>query len=232
GRGRRHGRLRLRCAQAPPPRRLLAGDPDDLLDDGVDHHHRADELGPGQVLPGRLRHPHDRAYDAEYAHPVLARRRRADHAPAASDHRHRPPRAADPRSGQPAHRLEGAAYAAPPAVRVRRLRRLVLRPLSHAAVRRDHPVPLWPSADARAGHQLMDAVCAAAGYTFSSPVRGAAKLRIEPPPTGRLGYVIAATPFPAFFGSVLIMTSSTVAQNFYPARDLPWLAIAAEQYFA
>src|SRR5699024_2881502 len=51
GRGRRHGRLRLRCAQAPPPRRLLAGDPDDLLDDGVDHHHRAMSSGLGKYSP-------------------------------------------------------------------------------------------------------------------------------------------------------------------------------------
>src|SRR5699024_5871864 len=49
---------------------------------------------------------------------------------------------------------------------------------------------------------------------------------------GRLGYVIAAMPFHAFFGIVLMMTNTPVAQNFYRTLDLPWLDIAAEQYFA
>lgn len=70
------------------------------------------------------------------------------------------------------------------------------------------------------------------GYMFFSLVIGVDKLPFELPHIGRLGYVIAAMPFHAFFGIVLMMTNTPVAQNFYRTLDLPWLDIAAEQYFA
>ena len=82
------------------------------------------------------------------------------------------------------------------------------------------------------GHQLMNVHFLIVGYMFFSLVIGVDKLPIELPHIGRLGYVIAAMPFHAFFGIVLMMTNTPVAQNFYRTLDLPWLDIAAEQYFA
>jgi cytochrome c oxidase assembly factor CtaG len=82
------------------------------------------------------------------------------------------------------------------------------------------------------GHQLMNVHFIIVGYMFFSLVIGVDKLPIELPHIGRLGYVIAAMPFHAFFGIVLMMTNTPVAQNFYRTLDLPWLDIAAEQYFA
>src|SRR5699024_10222018 len=82
------------------------------------------------------------------------------------------------------------------------------------------------------GHQLMNVHFIIVGYMFFSLVVGVDKLPIELPHIGRLGYVIAAMPFHAFFGIVLMMTNTPVAQNFYRTLDLPWLDIAAEQYFA
>ncbi|WP_169252235.1 cytochrome c oxidase assembly protein [Brevibacterium sp. 'Marine'] len=82
------------------------------------------------------------------------------------------------------------------------------------------------------GHQLMNVHFLIIGYMFFSLVIGVDKLPIELPHIGRLGYVIAAMPFHAFFGIVLMMTKTPVAQNFYRTLDLPWLDIAAEQYFA
>ncbi|GAA1864779.1 cytochrome c oxidase assembly protein [Brevibacterium marinum] len=82
------------------------------------------------------------------------------------------------------------------------------------------------------GHQLMNVHFLIVGYMFFSLVIGVDKLPIELPHIGRLGYVIAAMPFHAFFGVVLMMTNTPVAQNFYRTLDLPWLDISAEQYFA
>lgn len=82
------------------------------------------------------------------------------------------------------------------------------------------------------GHQLMNVHFLIVGYMFFSLVIGVDKLPFELPHIGRLGYVIAAMPFHAFFGIVLMMTNTPVAQNFYRTLDLPWLDIAAEQYFA
>ncbi|WP_210603165.1 cytochrome c oxidase assembly protein [Brevibacterium oceani] len=82
------------------------------------------------------------------------------------------------------------------------------------------------------GHQLMNVHFLIVGYMFFSLVIGVDKLPIELPHIGRLGYVIAAMPFHAFFGIVLMMTNTPVAQNFYRTLDLPWLDIPAEQYFA
>lgn len=82
------------------------------------------------------------------------------------------------------------------------------------------------------GHQLMNVHFLIVGYMFFSLVIGIDRLPFELPHIGRLGYVIAAMPFHAFFGVVLMMTSTPVALNFYRSLDLRWLDIASEQYFA
>lgn len=82
------------------------------------------------------------------------------------------------------------------------------------------------------GHQLMNVHFLIVGYMFFSLVIGVDKLPVELPHIGRLGYVIAAMPFHAFFGIVLMMANTPVAQNFYRTLDLPWLDIAAQQYLA
>lgn len=82
------------------------------------------------------------------------------------------------------------------------------------------------------GHQLMNVHFLIVGYMFFSLVIGIDRLPISLPHIGRLCYVIAAMPFHAFFGVVLMMMSTPVAQNFYRSLDQPWLDIAGEQYFA
>lgn len=82
------------------------------------------------------------------------------------------------------------------------------------------------------GHQLMNVHFLIVGYMFLSLVIGVDRLPSELPHIGRLGYVIAAMPFHAFFGVVLMMTNTPVGLNFYRSLDLPWLDIDSEQYFA
>lgn len=82
------------------------------------------------------------------------------------------------------------------------------------------------------GHQLMNVHFLIVGYMFFSVVVGVDRLPYELPHIGRLGFVIAAMPFHAFFGIVLTMMNTPVAQNFYRSLGLDWLDITAEQHFA
>ena len=69
------------------------------------------------------------------------------------------------------------------------------------------------------------------GYMFFSLVVGVDRVPFQLPQIGKLGYVLAAMPFHAFFGIVLMMSSTPVALNFYRTLDLDWLDIEAQQYF-
>ncbi len=81
------------------------------------------------------------------------------------------------------------------------------------------------------GHQLMNVHFLIVGYMFFSLVVGVDRVPFQLPQIGKLGYVLAAMPFHAFFGIVLMMSSTPVALNFYRTLDLDWLDIEAQQYF-
>lgn len=80
-------------------------------------------------------------------------------------------------------------------------------------------------------HQLMNLHFLIGGYLFYSLVIGVDHPPRPLPHIGKLGLVLAAMPFHAFFG-VIIMTSTTViAQTFYDYIDAPWMTdLAADQY--
>ncbi|MBF4621446.1 cytochrome c oxidase assembly protein [Clavibacter sp. VKM Ac-2542] len=80
-------------------------------------------------------------------------------------------------------------------------------------------------------HQLMNLHFLIGGYLFYSLVIGADHPPRPLPHIGKLGLVLAAMPFHAFFG-VIIMTSTTViAETFYAYVDAPWMTdLAGDQY--
>jgi len=80
-------------------------------------------------------------------------------------------------------------------------------------------------------HQLMNLHFLAIGYLFYGIVVGVDRPPRPLPHLGKLGFVMAAMPFHAFFG-VIVMTSGTViAETFYRYLDLPWASdLLADQY--
>ncbi len=80
-------------------------------------------------------------------------------------------------------------------------------------------------------HQLLDLHFVFIGYLFYSLVIGVDLPPRPLPHIGKLGLVFAAMPFHAFFG-VIVMTSSTViAQQFYSYLNLPWMTnLKGDQY--
>ncbi|MGF3056005.1 cytochrome c oxidase assembly protein [Microbacterium sp. YY-01] len=81
-------------------------------------------------------------------------------------------------------------------------------------------------------HQLMNVHFLIAGYLFYGLVIGVDRPPRPLPHIGKLGFVLAAMPFHAFFG-VILMTSGgkIIAENFYRYLDLPWANLAESQYF-
>ncbi|SDS20218.1 putative copper resistance protein D [Brevibacterium siliguriense] len=82
------------------------------------------------------------------------------------------------------------------------------------------------------GHQLMNVSVLIIGCAFFSLVVGIDRLPAELPQLGRLGFLLAAMPFHAFFGIVLTTAQIPVAQNFYRSIDLDWLDISGAQAVA
>ena len=80
-------------------------------------------------------------------------------------------------------------------------------------------------------HQLFNLHLLIVGYFFYSLVIGVDKPPRPVPHLGKLGLVLAAMPFHAFFG-VIVMTSTTViAQEFYQWLSRPWWPdLNADQY--
>ncbi|SMQ71199.1 putative copper resistance protein D [Plantibacter sp. VKM Ac-1784] len=71
-------------------------------------------------------------------------------------------------------------------------------------------------------HQLMNVHFLITGYLFYALIIGVDRPPKPLPPLGKLGFVLAAMPFHAFFG-VAVMTSTTVfAENFYSYIDAQW----------
>lgn len=71
-------------------------------------------------------------------------------------------------------------------------------------------------------HQAMNIHFLIAGYLFYGLVIGVDRPPRPLPPIGKLGFVLAAMPFHAFFGIILMTASVPVAENFYATLDLPW----------
>ncbi|WP_205125868.1 cytochrome c oxidase assembly protein [Plantibacter flavus] len=71
-------------------------------------------------------------------------------------------------------------------------------------------------------HQLMNIHFLVSGYLFYSLIIGVDRPPRPLPHLGKLGFVLAAMPFHAFFG-VIVMTSTTlIAGNFYAYMRAPW----------
>lgn len=80
-------------------------------------------------------------------------------------------------------------------------------------------------------HQLMNVHFIIAGYLFYSLVIGVDRPPRPLPHIGKLGFVLAAMPFHAFFGVILMTPSGEwIAQNFYLYFGLPWTDLQASQY--
>lgn len=80
-------------------------------------------------------------------------------------------------------------------------------------------------------HQFMNVHFLIIGYLFYSLVIGVDRPPRPLPHIGKLGFVLAAMPFHAFFG-VILMTAGgdVIAENFYLYLGLPWTNLEASQY--
>ncbi len=79
-------------------------------------------------------------------------------------------------------------------------------------------------------HQLMNVHFLIAGYLFYGLVIGVDRPPRPLPHIGKLGFVLAAMPFHAFFGVILMSGGPIIAENFYQSLDLPWADLRASQY--
>lgn len=80
------------------------------------------------------------------------------------------------------------------------------------------------------GHQLMNLHFLVVGYAYYALVIGVDRPPRPLPHIGRLGYVLAAMPFHAFFGVILMTGGTLVGATYYRYLDLPWADLAASQY--
>ncbi|WP_246127539.1 cytochrome c oxidase assembly protein [Amycolatopsis rhizosphaerae] len=72
-------------------------------------------------------------------------------------------------------------------------------------------------------HLLMNAHFLLAGYVFYWPVLGIDPSPRRLPYLGRLGMVLAAMPFHAFFGVILMSKQTVIGETFYRSLNLPWV---------
>ncbi len=80
-------------------------------------------------------------------------------------------------------------------------------------------------------HQLMNVHFLIAGYLFYGLVVGVDRPPRQLPHIGKLGFVLAAMPFHAFFGVILMMANGDwIAANFYKNFELPWIDLEASQH--
>lgn len=80
-------------------------------------------------------------------------------------------------------------------------------------------------------HQAMNLHYLIVGYLYYWTVIGVDRTPRPLPPMGRLGLVLAAMPFHAFFGVVLMTTTTPIAENFYLTLGAPWATdLLASQY--
>ncbi|HWL60522.1 MAG TPA: cytochrome c oxidase assembly protein [Microbacteriaceae bacterium] len=79
-------------------------------------------------------------------------------------------------------------------------------------------------------HQFMNVHFLIVGYLYYGLIIGVDRPPRPLPHIGKLGYVLAAMPFHAFFGVILMTSSVLIAEQFYRYLDLPWADLAAQQY--
>lgn len=80
------------------------------------------------------------------------------------------------------------------------------------------------------GHQLMNLHFLIVGVMFYSLVIGVDPTPRQLPHIGKLGYIVAAMPFHAFFGIVLMTSRHIIGEDFYRRLDMPWADLATSQY--
>jgi putative copper resistance protein D len=79
-------------------------------------------------------------------------------------------------------------------------------------------------------HQLMNLHFLAVGYLFFWPLVGSDPAPVRLPHLGRLAVLLAAMPFHAFFGIVVMSSDRLLGGDFYRSLALPWLPdLAADQ---
>lgn len=81
-------------------------------------------------------------------------------------------------------------------------------------------------------HQFMNLHFLIVGYLYYSLIIGVDRPPRPLPHIGKLGYVLAAMPFHAFFGVILMTSGTIVAESFYLYLNLPWADLQAQQYLA
>ena len=79
-------------------------------------------------------------------------------------------------------------------------------------------------------HQLMNVHFLIVGYLYYSLIVGVDRPPRPLPHIGKLGYVLAAMPFHAFFGVILMTSPDIIAETFYRYLDLPWADLQAQQH--
>ncbi|EHY90885.1 bifunctional copper resistance protein CopD/cytochrome c oxidase assembly protein [Saccharomonospora azurea] len=72
-------------------------------------------------------------------------------------------------------------------------------------------------------HVAMNAHFLVVGYTFFWPIIGIDPSPRQLPPLGKLGLLMASTPFHAFFGVILMNMQTVIGESFYRSLDLPWV---------
>src|SRR5690606_28468709 len=81
-------------------------------------------------------------------------------------------------------------------------------------------------------HQLMNLHFLLSGYLYYGLIIGVDRVASPIPHIGKLGYVLAAMPFHAFFGVILMTSDRLVAESFYRHIGLPWADLRASQELA
>nr|WP_244630822.1 MULTISPECIES: cytochrome c oxidase assembly protein [unclassified Microbacterium] len=80
-------------------------------------------------------------------------------------------------------------------------------------------------------HQAMNLHFLVVGYLFYGLVIGVDRPPRPLPAIGKLGFVLAAMPFHAFFGIILMTATVPIAENFYRTLNFPWMGdLLAQQY--
>lgn len=79
-------------------------------------------------------------------------------------------------------------------------------------------------------HQLMNLHFLIIGYLYYSLIVGVDRAPNPLPHIGKLGYVLAAMPFHAFFGVILMTSGVIIAEDFYTYLRIPWADLEAQQY--
>ncbi|WP_300594031.1 cytochrome c oxidase assembly protein [Microbacterium sp.] len=81
-------------------------------------------------------------------------------------------------------------------------------------------------------HQAMNLHFLIVGYLYYSLIIGVDRPPRPLPHIGKLGFALAAMPFHAFFGIILMTGNVLIAENFYLYLGLPWTDLPAQQYLA